>query len=105
MLGWWLSVRRGSGDEPGHTLATWEASLGGLKWLDDLVATGKAQKLRGDGYPSRYEARAADVLPLVFEVTSKIDFTYKFFKPNFRQERIAACSPDEIITIDAWDQS
>ena len=34
--------------------------ISGLRWLDDLVAKSKAVKLNGNGYPSRYEARAAD---------------------------------------------
>lgn len=34
--------------------------ISGLRWMDDLVAKSKAVKLNGNGYPSRYEARAAD---------------------------------------------
>jgi len=79
MLSWWFNVRRGQNADPECTLATWESRLGGLRWLDDLIAIGKARKLRSDGYPNRYEAAC--------------------------RRRIIACSPDEIITIDAWDQS
>jgi len=105
MLGWRIVIRQGQSDEREHTLADWEAGLSGLRWIEELIAAGKAQQLRSDGYPNRYQARAADVLPLIEEVTSKIDFTYKLFKPKFRQERIAACTPDEWVTISAWDQS
>lgn len=109
MLGWWIIITEGQADgvlpSKDGSLASWEAGLSGLRWLNDLVANGKAQKLRGDGYPNRYEARAADVLPLLDEVTGRIDFTHKLFKPKFDRERIAACPPDLTLTIDAWDQS
>ena len=71
MLGWWITVSKGSIAEDlpqDATLASWEVGLGGLRWLDALVAAGRAQKLRGDGYPTRYEARAEFVLPLLVEV-------------------------------------
>ena len=71
MLGWWITVSKGSIAEDlpqDATLASWEVGLGGLRWLDALVAAGRAQKLRGDGYPTRYEARAEFVLPLLDEV-------------------------------------
>jgi len=105
MLGWWIVVSRGQTDDPEQTLATWEASLGGLRWIEALIASGKALQLRADGYPNQYQARAGDVLPLIEEVTRKIDFTRKLFKPKFRAERIAVCTPDELVTISAWDQS
>lgn len=109
MLGWWIVVSQGQPDgvmiDKADTLASWEVGVSGLRWINDLVANGKAQKLRGDGYPNRYEALAADVLPLLDAVTGRIDFTYKLFKPKFDRERIAGCSPDAVVTIDAWDQS
>lgn len=109
MMGWWIVVSQGQPDgvmiDKVDTLASWETGLSGLRWLNNLVASGKARKLRGDGYPNRYEARAADVLPLLAEVTGRIDFTYKLFKPKFDRKRIAACPSDSVVTIDAWDQS
>jgi len=109
MLGWWFVIDHGksneSGPGPEHTLLTWEAGVSGLRWLDNLVESGKAQQLRAGGYPNLYEGRAADVLPAACEVIGKIDFTYKLFKPHFQVERINACQPDDIVTISAWDQS
>ena len=108
MLGWWITVTKGSSTDAlpkDATLASWEVGLGGLRWLDELVAAGKAQKLRGDGYPTRYEGRAADVLPLVAEVTARIDARHKLFPPKLDHDEFAACPPDLVLTIDAWDQS
>ena len=109
MLGWWIVVSEGQPDDvmidKANTLASWEAGLSGLRWLNDLVAAGKARKLRSDGYPNRYEARAADVWPLLDEVTGRIDFSHKLFKLQIDRQRLAACPPDLVLTIDAWDQS
>ncbi|HHK7934327.1 MAG: hypothetical protein PHS77_12250 [Gallionellaceae bacterium] len=109
MLGWWIVVSEGQPDgvmiDKANTLASWEAGLSGLRWLNDLVADGKARKLRSDGYPNRYEARAADVWPLLDEVTGRIDFSHKLFKLQIDRQRLAACPPDLVLTIDAWDQS
>lgn len=109
MLGWWIVIKEGrtegelaARDGP---LASWEAGMFDLHWLNALVAAGKAQKLRSGGYPNRYEARAADVLPLLDEITGNIDFTHKLFKPKFDRERITACPPNRVLTIDVWDQS
>ncbi|MDW8319607.1 MAG: hypothetical protein RMN53_17410 [Anaerolineae bacterium] len=105
MLGWWIVVSEGQPDgvmiDKANTLASWEAGLSGLRWLDDLVAAGKARKLRSDGYPNRYEARAADVWPLLDEVTGRIDSSHI----QIDRQRLAACPPDLVLTIDAWDQS
>jgi len=108
MAAWWIRIAKGkagsgmSGSEA--TLADWDADSSGVGWLDALVAAGKAQKLRNDGFPTCYEARAGDVLPLAYEVTGKIKLKRTLFKPDFRQERIEACLPDDVVTIEAWDQ-
>ena len=106
-MGWWITVTKGSiADElpEDATLASWEVGSGGLRWLDDLVVAGRAQKLRGDGFPTRYEARAADVLPLLDEVTGRPGVKRKIFPPKLDQAEITACPPDLVLTIDAWDQ-
>ena len=67
MLGWWIVIKGGRAEGKlavrDDALASWEAGLFDLHWLNILVAAGEAQKLRS-GYPNRYEARAADVLRL-----------------------------------------
>lgn len=110
MLGWWITVadgRTAGALSKDAALASWEIGLGGLRWLDDLVTAGKAQKLRGDGYPTRYEGRAADVLPLIADITNSINASSKpkLFPPKLDQAKITVCPPDLILTIDAWDQS
>ena len=108
MLGWWITVSKGSIAEDlpqDATLASWEVGLGGLRWLDALVAAGRAQKLRGDGYSTRYEARAEFVLPLLDEVMGHPSVKLKMFPPKLDRAEIETCPPDSLLTIDAWDQS
>lgn len=41
MLGWWIVVSEGQPDgvmiDKANTLASWEAGLSGLRWLNDLL--------------------------------------------------------------------
>ena len=106
MLGWLVLVYPKSNEDA--KLASWEVGVSGLRWLDALVAEGKAEKLNGNGYPTRYQARADFVLPLlengsVAPPTNKPQNWIGALKLN--AENIAACSPDHVLVIDAWDQS
>ena len=62
MFGWHVSVYRQTdgGASPaafespeGTRVAVWQAGIGGLDWLIELVKAGKAINLGGDGYPVR----------------------------------------------------
>lgn len=46
-------------------LAQLETGADGIRWIEYLTEVGKAAKLAGGGYPNRYTAKAADVLPLI----------------------------------------
>ena len=125
MLGWWIVIGPDNGQgEPVKeaTLARWETGVGGRRWLDDLVATGRAQALRRDGYPCRYTARAADVFPLIKSSGIRpskngawvlgVDEGEAYVQPpdwigpiELHADRLAACPPDQVLLIDAWDQS
>jgi len=123
MLGWWIIVstetpeeRDGATDHKAATLATWDTGVSGTDWLLKLVQEGKAKEHgpRG-GYPDRYTAAARDVLPLFADgpplprgigVVAEDD---KAGKSNrnviVHWDRIAACLPGQVLTIDVWDQS
>ena len=49
MMGWMVLVYPKSNED--GKLASWEVGVSGLRWLDALVAEGKAEKLNGNGYP------------------------------------------------------
>ncbi len=72
MLGWHISVHRqkNGGALPataesseGARLAVWQTGLDGLRWLYELVKTGDAIHLGGDGYPLRFTSTAEYLVP------------------------------------------
>lgn len=122
MLGWFIIIstqtpeERDAGSDPEQNLATWEAGLFGADWLKNLVSHGKALQLSFSGYPMRYTAAAGDVLPLIAAGPpthkSPLVIGDDYVQPpgwsgnaNIQHARIASCRPDQMLTIDAWDQS
>ena len=120
MLGWLLVIRSrvpvvpAIAATPDDTvLATWEPGLGGTTWLDALVPAGKAKQERGGGYPNLYAVLASDLLPLLengpprYAKLPKVEGA-ELDSPRMLKtyrEKLAACSLDEILTVEAWDQS
>lgn len=125
MIGWWIIVSTQSPDERDRAdqdsrraaiLAQWEAGAEGIRWIERLVEAGRATKLAGNGYPNRYTARAADVLPLFGEAPPPpggpliVGDDYAMpanwrGKIELHSDRCAVCQLDHLLTIDAWDQS
>ena len=122
MLGWFIIIstqtpqERDAGSDPERNLATWETGLFGAEWLKTLVANGKAEQLSFSGYPMRYTAAAGDVLPLIAAGPpthkSPLVIGDDYVQPpgwngqaSIHHARIASCRPDQMLTIDAWDQS
>jgi hypothetical protein len=122
MLGWEIIVTRQdntaskAGINEGTLLATWMAGLGGTKWLDHLVANGQATDLGGDGYPLRWLV-SAGVLRSVLakglpKATNPMVIGDDYVMPRgwtqvkvFKQELLASLEPDEVLKVEAWDQS
>jgi len=111
MLGWSVLVASRSPEEKdksdnklSYLLASWEASVGGLDFLDVLVRKGKAKKLLSGGYPERYSAQAGDFLPLLSKPRPPGTMGPRGHA-TLHSDRIAACLSEQIITIDAWDLS
>jgi len=123
MIGWWFVIaqqtpeeRDRATDHKAFVLATWETSVSGIDWLRKLTEDGHATQLTFDGYPNRFVAAASVVLPLIAggppphsgpEITGDDyvmpgDWTAKV---TLNHDKIAACPPDQILTIDVWDQS
>nr|BEK70234.1 hypothetical protein KPHV_74610 [Kitasatospora purpeofusca] len=103
MLGWWFVVTvPAAGDGEDVVLAKWETGIGGLDWIAGLVAAGRAEQLRFDGYPHRYTARAGEVLPLLVDGSV---FGAGIRRRELYPDLIAACPAEALLTVDAWDQS
>jgi hypothetical protein len=123
MIGWWIVVAAQSPEERDRAdnrreavLANWEVGPGGLEWLYGLAKAGKVTQLTFNGYPMRFTGRAGDILPLLAEGPPPhqgpaiIGDDYVMpanwkGKVIFHQDKLAACPPDQVLTIDAWDQS
>ena len=115
MLGWDISVCRqvnrgvspASADSPeGVLLASWQAGLGGLDWLKELVKDGKAVDLGGNGYPCRYTATAEYLFPRLSGMPPGAKSDSERWKVVWSSASVVAeCRPDEWLIVEAWDQS
>jgi hypothetical protein len=125
MLGWHVTVYRqldrnaspASTDSPDRSrVAVWQTGVFGLRWLDEFVKAGTAIDLGGSGYPQRYEALAAHVIPRIVDLPPNACSTVVIEADDVRGkcwggmtvvDRVAAaaCHPDEWLIIEAWDQS
>ena len=132
MLGWWFCIINlppeevdkiiGREARAPFVLADWEAGISGLDWVRALLKEGKATQLKNGGYPNRYTAKAADILPLIHGngIKPPHDGIWTFGtddgeeyalppgwmeKPNLRLDNIRHCPSDALLTIDAWDRS
>ncbi len=125
MIGWWIVIAAQTPQERdaaatenrrAATLAQWEVGPGGLDWVAELVEAGKANQISEGGYPNRYAAKAGDVLllltsgPPAHTEPAIIGDDYVMSanwhgKVEVHAEKMAACAPDLLLTIDAWDQS
>ena len=142
MLGWLISVyrvadeeavRRILGAEPGAKvvlgddvlggrLAVWQAGPYGLNWIAEAAARegGVIRKFEC-GYPHRYLARAADILPTIRD---RVPYKAPMYehpswvvpegsvllpvyvgKTTIDDKSIDKCSADEWLYIEVWDES
>lgn len=124
-LAWRITVFRQQNDgsapaqarpEGGTVLANWQCQYSGGRWLDELVAQQLATKLRDDGYPSEYTARAEHILPRIHDgqppdmnkhwLSGEGDYFVGGVPRNhFDVAAMDACRPDEWLFITLWDES
>ena len=112
MAGWEISVTTQTPEEWNRNLdrdtilATWTTGAAGIRPFEDLLKTGDAVLLESSGYPRSYSADARHILPVVRAVPDQaaaaiMEAWYVTMRPSV----IDACSPDQRLTIVAWDQS
>jgi hypothetical protein len=115
MLGWQVFVINES-DADKKSMMSWITGIEGLSWLDGLVEQGLAQDLGGSGYPNKYIGKASIILPKIVpslpsyegKVVIGDDYALKAgesWEIKINQTKIDACSPNEILLIEAWDRS
>ena len=122
MLGWefFISPRAdaesGSEGQPARLIANWRAGLGGTEWVDSLVRQERAKNCGGNGYPLRYEISAATLLtvlesgiprhrgPRVIGDDYQLPADY-IGDVTIDLGRLRALPPDDVLCVEAWDQS
>jgi hypothetical protein len=127
MLGWHVSVYRqlegGSSaatfaSPEGARVAVWQTDVGGLDWLIELAKQGKAIDLGGNGYPSRFTARAEILVPYLLEGNFSANETWLIGEGSYiadpkawvgktqvDPEGLQQCRPDEWLLVEVWDES
>jgi hypothetical protein len=121
-LGWeFIVCKKSDVDAAGNTneapiLARWTASLGADRWIEDLAAAGIATDLGGNGYPNRFVAPAAVVVPILMpgppKHTGPLVIGDDYVHPGgwsgeaeINLARMSALAPTEMLVIEVWDQS
>lgn len=125
MLGWHTSVYRRADDRSspatttsprGPRLAVWQTRLGGLDWLKELVETGQAIDLGGDGYPRLFTATAGDMIPRIVDrppdsldtwISGVTDVVTEAWEGRTVIDRdvVMGCQRSEWLLVEAWDES
>lgn len=116
MLGWEVFIFRSAEAKSEDLIVRWQTSVFGLKWLDQLVKDGYASDLGGNGYPCKYSVTAGVLLPIITaglpSNNSPLVIGNDYVLPEgwsgdiaWNREATLACQPDDILTIEAWDQS
>lgn len=105
--------------EPGEELASWATGLGGTKWIDRLLESGKAVSLRSPPNSIRCIAVSGNLLPLIFPdgtvfpdgfITASTypdTFAREFGRGSLvvNRKAIASCTGSEWLLIQIWDAS
>jgi hypothetical protein len=121
MSGWWTIISTETPERMADMtkvnkeafLATWEAGLFGADWIAQLCTQGKATQLTFNGFPNRYTALAGVIVPLLLAGIAEAQdgefpqdrLTGWPGSITVHRERIAACVPDQLLTIEVWDQA
>lgn len=128
MLGWMIYVYKPDAIKPGQMdiasgpsaqrLATWQANISGVRWLQKLVSENCAELVsNGYGYPDIFSAQARWVVPVLLEGPpgardvwiigegDQIDCPVASRRSRFDREAILACNPEDQLVIEVWDES
>ena len=121
MSGWWIIISVEDTSNPGEIyeafprltkLAEWKAGAGAVDWLEELVGTGSAEMILDcGGYPNRYEVSVKYLLPLLqctlpalSELDSLLD-EESVWDLAIDPTLLARQMPNDILVVEAWDQS
>jgi hypothetical protein len=109
-------------DVLGDRLAVWQAGLDGRQWIRQAASReGSVVRELESGYPHRYLARAADILPTIRDRVPYEPPMYEYpswvvpegsvllpgyvGKTTIDDGAVDKCSADEWLYIEVWDES
>ncbi len=116
MIGWEVFVYRHDSESSENLVAQWKTSAFGLKWIDELVAKGKAKDHGGSGYPCIFTVVAGAFLEQLTRGLP-VNGSPPTLGENYsipagwngelilHRDRAASCDPGEELLVYAWDQS
>lgn len=110
MSGWWVVVDPrtpeewdASEEKLSHLVASWEAGVESMWFLSqDLAKQGKAVQLSFHGYPNRFTVRAGDLTPYIIDGPPAVNGEING-RVTIHRDKLAALSPDHILTVELWD--
>lgn len=128
MLGWMISVYDHITSDPRdhrrldkeRCVAQWQASLGGVRWMDGMVERSEALLFSSVGYPEIYVTSALNIKnALRFGIPKGksppvigIDPGDEYYLPanwvgdkRLNMERLQAIPDARLMTVEAWDLS
>lgn len=116
MLGWTVLVSTAQDCEiNARPIASWTEGPFGTKWLDSLVAEGKAEVNYSNGYPNAYRVKAKHVLPILMsgefpdskepDVISDDENLFERWEVTLNKVAIGTLNEDDLLVIEAWDRS
>jgi hypothetical protein len=125
VIGWMFHLHRQADDltrpatpssPRGALVAQWQGRVSAIDWLHDLVSSGSAIHLGGDGYPFCMTARAGAVIPVVRDgpphvnepwVRALHDIVDEGWagRSVYNDEVADACSDHEWLVVTIWDES
>lgn len=116
-----LEAHSESSDVPHPTdrdprIATWQAGLGGVSWLEQLVKRGRAASTKHNGHPNLYmitcrdfngrlEAALPDERPVWLAGATDVITDRWLGRTTIDAELLAKCDQDEWLLVEAWDES
>lgn len=110
MIGWWVVVdsrtpseRDASDDKKKFLVASWEAHVFNMRFLDDLAKQGKAKQHSFNGYPNRYTVTVDEFAPFIVNGPPSLQGDNS--KVTIHHDKIAKLQSGHMLTVDVWDQS
>ena len=114
MSGWWITIRNAADGELEQladgkagrksSIASWEADLTGLDWIEKLLQEGRAMLVKRNAYPNQYRTTVRELRMTLPQVLAE-EPEYWRRDVRFDSEALAALPPEMELDVIAYDLS